>query len=346
MQENAAEKKAISNEWFYKLYGIYGGIFLLICAGILAVCRKDFYENALVPAALALIALLLFFFVLSIKKGVLAIFTECGKTLDQAIAGQVRQPEDEETELAVFQAKLARFVGIRQKALQDAKMQKEQIETLFSDISHQTKTPIANILMYSQLLQERGGEEAELAAKLVSQSEKLKFLIQRLIEMARMENGIIKCVPRRENLREFCVQVIGDFYDKAQAKNLEITLDCPPDITAVFDEKWTREAVGNLLDNGIKYTPPGGRIQVAATAYQLFARIEIADSGIGISEEEIPKIFQRFYRAGKVSKEEGLGLGLYLAREIAQAQGGYIKVLSEKGRGSRFQVFLPVENEK
>ena len=152
MQEKTAEKKAISNGWFYKLYSIYGGIFFLICVGILVVCRKDFYENVFVPAALAFIALLLFFFILSIKKGVLAIFDECGTALDRAIAGQLRQPEDEETELAIFQAKLARFVNIQQTAFKNVKLQKEQIEGLLSDISHQTKTPIANILIYSQLL--------------------------------------------------------------------------------------------------------------------------------------------------------------------------------------------------
>ena len=165
-------------------------------------------------------------FVFSVKKGVLAIFGECNAYLDDAIEGNLRPPKDEETELALFEVKLSRFVHLQQKAFQDANVQKAQIEALLSDISHQTKTPIANILLYSQLLREKSGENREIVERLVQQSEKLKFLIQTLVEMSRLENGIIKCVPRQENVREFCIQVIGDFYEKAQEKNLDVRLEC------------------------------------------------------------------------------------------------------------------------
>lgn len=333
--------KQIRNQWFYRLYTIYGAGFLVLCGGILTVCFTDFYIKILVPAALCLIAVLLIFFVLSVKKGVLQVFRECNASLEGAILGTLPPPKYEETELALFQSQLERFISIKEKNLQEVRLQKEHIEALLADISHQTKTPIANILMYSQLLAERSRENGELIQKLTAQSEKLSFLIDALLKMSRLENGIIRCVPKIANLREVLVQVIGDCYEKAQEKDIAIELQCPRESTALFDQKWTREAIGNLVDNAVKYTPKGGKLDIAVISYQMFSEIRISDTGMGIEEEEIPKIFERFYRGRAVSGQEGLGIGLYLAREMITAQRGYIKVKSQKGCGSSFGVFLP-----
>lgn len=338
--------KQISNQWFYRLYAIYGTGFLLLCTGIVVSCLKDFYIRILVPAALCLMAVLLFFFVLSVKRGVLRIFDACNNALSQAISGTVPQPQCEETELALFQSNLNRFISIKDREAQDAVQQKKAIETLLTDISHQTKTPLSNILVYSQLLAERSRENGELIQKLLIQSEKLRFLIEALMKMARLENGIIRCVLEKASLRELLVQVVGDFYKKAQEKKLDVKLDCPEESPAFFDRKWLREAIGNILDNAIKYTPCGGQVQIRVIPYEMFSEIRISDTGIGIEEEEIPKIFGRFYRGREVSSEEGFGVGLYLARELVTAQRGYIKVESCRGRGSSFRVFVPAVSQK
>ena len=99
------------------------------------------------------------------------------------------------------------------------------------------------------------------------------------------------------------------------------------------------------MDNAIKYTPDGGNVRVKAEEYSFFVRIDITDNGIGIEKEEIPKIFGRFYRSLSVADQPGVGIGLFLAREIIQAQKGYIKVASETGKGSTFSVFLPVSKK-
>ncbi|MCQ4635242.1 HAMP domain-containing histidine kinase [Anaerovorax odorimutans] len=335
------EQRQMSNQWFYKIYGIYGAAFFLLCAGIIAASHLDFYRKIIVPAALGALALLLVFFILTIKKGVLSIFERCNELLDQAIEGRPFSADNEETELARFTGKLERFVSMKDKAFRDARLQKGQVETLLADISHQTKTPIANILLYSQLLEERSCENKELVRKLTGQSEKLQFLIRRLVEMSRLENGIIRCMPKKENVREFLLQIIGDYCDKAQEKEQELLLECPQETAAVFDGKWLREAVGNIVDNGIKYTPPRGRIRICVIGYEMFVRIDISDTGRGIREEEIPKLFGRFYRSADSASDEGLGLGLYLAREMVHAQGGYIKVSSRQGKGSCFSVYIP-----
>ena len=96
----------------------------------------------------------------------------------------------------------------------------------------------------------------------------------------------------------------------------------------------------NLIDNAVKYTP-SGTITVSARAYELFARVDVEDTGPGIPEEELAKLFQRFYRGRAASGEEGVGVGLYLVRQIAQGQGGYVKAFSRPGKGARFSLFLP-----
>lgn len=336
-----AQGGAKENDWFYKLYLIFGAAFLLLCGGAVWACFADFHIRIAVPAVLAAIGLLFLFFTAAVKKGVLSVFSACRSLLDSAISGQVCQPEDTETELAVFHTQLLRFIDMKERELQRANLQKEKLEALLSDISHQTKTPISSILLCSQLLKEKRENRALLLERLTAQSEKLKFLIEALVDMARLETGVIQCVPRMENLRNLLAEVIGDFYEKAQAKEMEVSLECPAKLTAACDRKWMREALGNLVDNSIKYTPAGGRIHIQVTAYELFVQIAVCDNGIGMEEEEIPKVFGRFYRGREVSGADGLGLGLYLARKMVTAQRGYIRVSTRKGEGSAFRVFLP-----
>lgn len=128
---------------------------------------------------------------------------------------------------------------------------------------------------------------------------------------------------------------------KADTKGISIVMENTT-IHTCFDLKWTAEAVYNIMDNAVKYTETGGSITIKVIAYDLFCRIDITDSGIGIAEDELSKIFMRFSRYPTVSSQEGVGIGLFLAREIITAQGGYIKVQSRCGSGSTFSLFLPI----
>ena len=132
-----------------------------------------------------------------------------------------------------------------------------------------------------------------------------------------------------------------DCTDAAEEKGVTLTFTDISDITAVFDLKWTAEAISNIIDNAIKYTPTDGAVTVSATEYEMFAKIDISDTGIGMTEEETAEVFTRFYRSPRVHDDRGVGIGLYLAREILSRQGGYIKVRSEIEHGSIFSVFLP-----
>ena len=128
----------------------------------------------------------------------------------------------------------------------------------------------------------------------------------------------------------------------AAEKGISLTVQ-PCTGSARFDAKWTSEALFNVVDNALKYTPPGGRVTLSAECYELFCRIRVTDSGPGIPEEEQAQVFSRFYRGAAVREQDGLGLGLYLTRRILIRQGGYLRLFSRPGQGSEFSLYLPLE---
>lgn len=270
-----------------------------------------------------------------------AILNHIDEMIDRAIEGTLTENEFSEKKVSRIEAKLYRFLRAGKMDRQQAVKERDSIKSLISDISHQTKTPVANILLYTQLLDERGvlgEEEKKLLSHISSQTEKLDFLIQALVKLSRLENGIIAVMPKRDSVEE----LVGEIdFGAAITKGISFSVEHAPGLTALFDRKWTAEALGNLVDNAVKYTPSGGRIRVSAKAYELFVCIEVADDGMGIEEEETAKIFQRFYRSQQAAEEKGVGIGLYLTREILREQGGYVKVASRPGAGSVFSVFLP-----
>ena len=165
-------------------------------------------------------------------------------------------------------------------------------------------------------------------------------MIDALVKASRLESGVIALHPAGGGLQAVIDAALSQIAPKAVAKKIQITLE-PTEADAVFDPKWTEEALYNLLDNAVKYTPAGGVVRVTVTAYQLFSAIHVSDTGPGIPEEEQPRVFQRFYRGAEHAEEEGVGIGLYLVRRIAEGQGGYVKVSSQVGKGSTVSLYLP-----
>jgi len=222
-------------------------------------------------------------------------------------------------------------------------MEEEQkkIKKLISDISHQTKTPLANILLYSQILQEKetDPELIPIVENIKDQSEKLDFLIQSLVKASRLESEVLILLPRRQPLLPMLRAVTAAAEEEAAKKQIRILLEAA-DEEASFDRKWTEEAIGNLVDNAIKYSSPGSDVIVRVTDYEMFAAVHVTDQGIGIREEEQAQIFERFYRSREVAGEKGAGIGLYLVREIAAKQNGYVKVKSKYGKGSTFSFYM------
>ena len=213
-----------------------------------------------------------------------------------------------------------------------------------SDISHQTKTPLSNILLYTQLLRERVLDEqsAQLVNEIKVQSEKLAFLIQSLVKISRLETGTFQLSPGTNDLNGLIWSVTEQIAPAAKGKDITILYD-PVSQTAVFDSKWTAEALFNILDNAVKYTPEHGRIEINVKAFEMFSCISVSDSGIGISEEDLDRIWNRFYQADHSRSDEsrGVGLGLSLAQQIARLHGGRITASSWLGEGSEFIFSMP-----
>lgn len=262
------------------------------------------------------------------------------RMLDEALRGEFRESAFDESLLSAVETKLAHYLSASSVSAGRLQEERDKISSLIADISHQTKTPVANVLLYAQLLKERAPENClPCAAALGEQARKLQSLIESLVKTSRLETGVLALHPRPGPLGPMLEEAVGQFAPRAEEKGLELTLE-PTEAEAVFDPKWTAEAVCNLIDNAVKYTPSGG-VAVSARAYELFARVDVADTGPGVPEEELEKLFQRFYRGGAALDTEGVGVGLYLVRRIAQGQGGYVKVFSRPGKGAKFSLFLP-----
>ena len=268
------------------------------------------------------------------------------KKLDQMIAmaidGDFVETEYNETMLSRLETRMYQYLSLNRQNQRDIAKERDRVQMLISDISHQTKTPVANMLLYTQLLQENissNKQALEFAQQIEQQTEKLRFLIQALVKTSQLENGIVAVVPKIHSVSELLEQL--SWPAEAAKKGIYCGIEGEiPKVTACFDQKWTLEALSNLIDNAVKYTPDGGSVLVSVTDNTAFVRIDVKDTGIGISEEDTARIFTRFYRARQVQSEPGIGLGLYLVREILQREGGYIKVSSTLGKGSVFSLFL------
>ena len=220
---------------------------------------------------------------------------------------------------------------------------KEEIKSLISDIAHQLKTPLTNMKMYSEFLQDdtlSKEERDEFNMVINSSLDRLCFLVESMIKMSRLESSVINLKPKLDNIKETIISAITSLYKKAKLKNITINFNCEEDIYLLHDKRWTGEAIFNIIENAIKYSPSNTEININIQKYEMFTRIDIEDEGRGICEEEIPRIFARFYRGQNTYEEDGIGIGLYLSREIIAKQEGYIKV-SSKDKGSTFSVFLP-----
>lgn len=224
--------------------------------------------------------------------------------------------------------------------------ERDNTKTLVTDISHQLKTPISALkTCFSMYLEADTPEEKEeFLNRSQLQMNKLEALVSSLIQISRLETSLITLNKESVTLTELLVGAVNSIYHKAAAKEISIETSDFDDITLKLDRKWTTEALVNILDNAVKYSPYKSGIQIRVQPLFSFVRIELEDEGIGISTEEQNHIFQRFYRGAKeeVKQAEGSGVGLYLTRKILEEQGGTVTVHPAPDHGSIFVVQLPL----
>ena len=267
--------------------------------------------------------------------------------LDSVALGTFEDKYLDESGVSLLENSMWRYICDNRLSYMQLLEQKENLQKIVSDISHQAVIPVSNVILYSQLLEEEllltngtnNTRVQESINAILGQAGKIDFFLQMLVKLSRLEKGIITVKPEMQSIRNILQPLRQQYGLKVQQKNIKFEIEDSAEM-AVFDRKWTIEAVANIIDNAIKYIKEGGRVSVNIIPYSIFLRLDVSDNRIGIKEEEQGKIFTRFSRSGNVRMEQGTGAGLYIAREVMEAQNGYIKVKSKEGKGSTFSLFF------
>ena len=334
-----------------RLFGwIVAGLFLSMAVITLSLFFITKQTAVLLTGGVLLLCALIWLFLLTqiFGKRLSAFTSVLCQTLDHMIEGNEAplHPDDSETMLARICYRLSRLYQIMQENRCKVDEERQELQSLISDISHQVKTPVSNLKMAADTLLEKPVSEAEridFIRGIFSQTDKLDFLFQALVKTSRLETGVIQLKKKPGRLFDTVAQAMSGIVYAAEKKEITVSVDCSEDLTVSHDGKWTSEALFNLLDNAVKYTPAGGKIAVSVVLWEMYVEIKVTDTGKGISESNQAAIFRRFYREEEVHEQQGVGIGLYLAREIVTRQGGYIKVVSEPGKGSEFSIMLPTK---
>lgn len=336
--------------------GIYIGIgtaFLIIisCFNIVIFCNT---ESLVIRGTSIVFSLLLLplgtILIVMLRSKLLAFSDSLNACIDDIINGKedVQFDLESETLTGKFNYKLKRLYEIMKRSREQIQKEKQTIQEMISDISHQVKTPVANLKMYNTTMLEcqlPPEKEQEFYKLMETQINKLDFFMKTMVKMSRLEIGVIVLAVSSVPIYDTIGLALAGIVLPAEKKNIEVTIDCDSALLVPHDKKWTAEALFNILDNAVKYTPTDGKIFVKVERWEMATRIDIIDSGKGIPEQHLAQIFKRFYREEDVHNVDGVGIGLYLCREIITKQGGYIQVASEVGKGSTFSVFLPNERQ-
>lgn len=332
--------------------GIYigvGAVFLLLTICFYIILFRNTENLVILGAAIVfslLILLLGIILIMLMRSRLLAFLDSLNACIDNIVNGKKDAAFDLESEtlLSKINYKLKRLYEIMQNGKIQVQEEKQSIQEMISDISHQVKTPVTNLKMYNSTMLEQQlapEKEREFHKLMESQINKLDFLMQAMIKMSRLETGVITLSVSPAPIYDTVGLALSGIELSAEKKNIEVSVNCDPALIVPHDKKWTTEALFNIMDNAVKYTPSGGKISVTVERWEMATKIDIADTGKGIPERHFAQIFKRFYREDDVHDISGVGIGLYLCREIISKQGGYIQVKSEVGKGSTFSVFLP-----
>ncbi len=266
------------------------------------------------------------------------------KLLDCVLSREKIEISDvKEGELSALANKINRIQEVLEKQIERAEEEKEQVKSLVSNMSHQLKTPLANLSVYTEILSGRELEEKtkeEAAEKIGRQIDKLDWIISSLAKMVKLEQNMIAFDAEGISIRKTILDAVDTVYEKLEKKGITLISEPYEDTLLYHNRRWTAEVFVNLLENAVKYTAQGGTIRIRVCPYEIYTEIQFADNGCGIREEEITDIFKRFYRSREVEHIEGSGIGLYLSNLILEKEKGYMTVRSVYGKGSCFSVFL------
>ena len=255
----------------------------------------------------------------------------------------------EETLYGRIEHMLVRIQRMNRGRQEELTESRSRVQKLITEIAHQMRTPLANGGTYLELLEGELSEREDPVADPVpmylealrSSQEKIRFLTEEFIRISRLENNIIRIRKEERDIAGTIGDALAQVRPMAEEKGVRISEHLPEGLSCPHDPGWFGEALWNVLDNAVKYSQEGGRIWVEASRGELYLTIRVADEGIGIDEGEEARGFQRFYRGRRTASYEGLGVGLYLAREITARHGGFMEI-QRRDPGVEVRVCLPI----
>jgi signal transduction histidine kinase len=224
-----------------------------------------------------------------------------------------------------------------------AKRATETRDELLAVVSHDLRTPLTAIRLGTALLSEAEPDERQRkhVDRISKAASRMEHLIEQLLDAEKIDQGKLELKPAPLRVTDLVGIVAALVEAQLAAQRLKLEIDVDPGLTIVADEERLLQVLSNLLSNAAKFTPPGGTITVAARSDQDCARIEVTDTGPGIAADQIGRLFDRYWQGGSAQRSAGLGLGLYISRQIVEAHGGRIGVTSRPFAGSTFWFSLP-----
>lgn len=308
---------------------------LLICTVGFAVgyiMETEIIKLVSVLASIALVTSWTLYLVWNLSKDI----SSLNNTLSKAAHGEITDKEYKEGIFKSVEHQFRLLFGRIEDQKEKHIKEKENLNELITELSHQIKTPISSIKLFNEILIK--DEESDVLVSMKTEIERLEWLSKVLLDISKLETGLIQFNSDSIYVKELINESISAVYAKAEVKGIEIIGNLEKDFLVLADPKWTKEAFINILDNAIKYTENGGQIIISTQCNALTSRVIIEDNGIGIHKKDIPNLFKRFYKGENTLKNEGTGIGLYLASEILSMSNARIKVKSSLNIGSTFEV--------
>lgn len=240
----------------------------------------------------------------------------------------------------ILKSEIYKMVVLLKEQSQGAQKERGYLAQMLSDISHQIKTPLAAITLMTDLLKNPKTEEKkreEFIKNIDTQVNKITWLIRNLLTLSQLEADVLQLKKERTEVRSLLEKACQPFLIPAEMKEITLTVNGEENLFFLCDREWTTEAFSNIIKNCIEHTGRGGFVKITAAQNNFATTVTIEDNGAGIAKEDLPHIFERFYK-GRHGSKESVGIGLAMAKQIVMQQNGVIRVESEEGRGSIFKV--------